>query len=76
MSIKGDTGRAMRMRRGSLKSASLAFAVTLTLSSTVGCAKIGEVTIDDRLVVASGDRHLVDANIGDMKEAWQAPFRW
>jgi len=43
MSIKGDTGRAMRMRRGSLKSGSLAFAVTLALSSTVGCAKIGEV---------------------------------
>ena len=42
MSIKGDTGRAMRTRRGSLKTASLALAMTLALSST-GCAKIGEV---------------------------------
>jgi len=42
MSIKGDTGRAMRTRRGSMKTASVAFAVTVALSST-GCAKIGEV---------------------------------
>jgi tetratricopeptide (TPR) repeat protein len=42
MSIKGDTGRAMRTERGSLKTASLALAMTLALSAT-GCAKIGEV---------------------------------
>jgi phosphoribosylformylglycinamidine synthase len=40
------------------------------------CAKIGKVTADDRLVVASGDRRLVDAGVQELKEAWQAPFRW
>ena len=43
MSIKGDTGRAIRVRRGSIRTASLALAVAMALSLTVGCAKIGEV---------------------------------
>jgi phosphoribosylformylglycinamidine synthase len=39
-------------------------------------AKIGEVSPADRLIFALGERILVDANIHELKEAWQAPFRW
>ena len=43
MSIKGDTGTAMRSRRGSLKAASLLMGVAIIGLSTAGCAKIGGV---------------------------------
>jgi phosphoribosylformylglycinamidine synthase len=39
-------------------------------------ARIGEVVDDAKLLVAHGGRHVIDANISDLKEAWQAPFRW
>jgi phosphoribosylformylglycinamidine synthase II len=38
--------------------------------------KIGEVTQEPRLVIGSGERALVDADIAKLKEAWQATFRW
>jgi phosphoribosylformylglycinamidine synthase len=38
--------------------------------------RIGEVVADDRLVIAAGGRSIVDANIHELKEAWQATFRW
>jgi phosphoribosylformylglycinamidine synthase subunit PurSL len=38
--------------------------------------KIGEVVADDRLVIAADGRSIVDANIFELKEAWQATFRW
>ena len=40
------------------------------------CARIGEVTAEDRFVVYLDDRRLIDASIGELKEAWQATFRW
>lgn len=43
MSIKGDTGTAMRSRRGSLKAASLLMGVAIMGLSTAGCAKINSV---------------------------------
>ena len=42
MSIKGDTGTAMR-RRGSVKAASLLVGVAILGLSTAGCAKINSV---------------------------------
>jgi phosphoribosylformylglycinamidine synthase len=44
--------------------------------ASLPCVKIGEVSPDDRFVISLGDRHLVDASIQALKEAWQAPFRW
>jgi phosphoribosylformylglycinamidine synthase len=38
--------------------------------------KIGEVTEEPRLVIGTGERALVDADIAKLKEAWQATFRW
>ncbi len=39
-------------------------------------ARIGEVVNDNRLVIATGAQLLVDADIYDLKEAWQATLRW
>jgi phosphoribosylformylglycinamidine synthase len=38
--------------------------------------KIGEVTADDRLQISAAGRTIVDANIYELKAAWQATFRW
>jgi phosphoribosylformylglycinamidine synthase len=42
----------------------------------VPVGKIGEVTGERRLVIAGGGTQLVDADIYELKEAWQAPLRW
>lgn len=39
-------------------------------------AYIGRVSDEPRLNIMSGGIGLIDANIGDLKKAWQAPFRW
>jgi phosphoribosylformylglycinamidine synthase len=39
-------------------------------------AKIGQVTTEKRLVVTDDGRVLIDADIMDLKEAWQAPLQW
>jgi phosphoribosylformylglycinamidine synthase len=39
-------------------------------------AKIGEVVEDRRLAISDGSEPLIDADIHDLKEAWQAPLRW
>jgi phosphoribosylformylglycinamidine synthase len=39
-------------------------------------ARIGEVTAEPRLVMTSGGRALVDAELATLKEAWQSTFRW
>jgi phosphoribosylformylglycinamidine synthase len=42
----------------------------------VPVARIGEVTADGRLRIESGGERVMDADIGLLKEAWQAPLRW
>jgi phosphoribosylformylglycinamidine synthase len=42
----------------------------------VPLARIGEVTADGRLTVVRDGKQLIDANVSDLKEAWQAPLRW
>jgi phosphoribosylformylglycinamidine (FGAM) synthase-like enzyme len=42
----------------------------------VPVVRIGEVTADKRLVIGRGRQPLIDADILDLKEAWQAPLRW
>jgi phosphoribosylformylglycinamidine synthase len=41
-------------------------------------AKIGKVSIEPKLRIIAGDplEPLVDADIAELKEAWQAPLRW
>jgi phosphoribosylformylglycinamidine synthase len=39
-------------------------------------AKIGQVTVGTRLVVADGDVRLIDTDIYELKEAWQVTLRW
>jgi phosphoribosylformylglycinamidine (FGAM) synthase-like enzyme len=39
-------------------------------------AKIGQVTVGARLVIDDVDARLVDADIYDLKEAWQGTLRW
>jgi phosphoribosylformylglycinamidine synthase len=39
-------------------------------------AYIGRVSDEPRLNIMSGGIGLIEANIVDLKEAWQAPFRW
>jgi phosphoribosylformylglycinamidine synthase len=39
-------------------------------------AKIGEVTSGDRLVIDAGRTVAIDADLRELKEAWQAPLRW
>jgi phosphoribosylformylglycinamidine synthase len=39
-------------------------------------AKIGQVAGDARLVIRDGDAALVDADIFELKEAWQAALRF
>jgi phosphoribosylformylglycinamidine synthase len=38
--------------------------------------RVGYVTAETRLVITSGGRQSVNADIFDLKEAWQATFRW
>jgi phosphoribosylformylglycinamidine synthase len=45
----------------------------------VPCTKIGKVTADAKLRITAGsddETVLVDADVADLKEAWQAPLRW
>jgi len=49
-----------------------------TLAS-VPCAAVGEVRSDSRLRIAgtaAGDKMVIDAELADLKEAWQKPLRW
>jgi phosphoribosylformylglycinamidine synthase len=39
-------------------------------------ARVGEVVGGDRLLITAGGRPLVDADIRELKEAWQGTFRW
>ena len=39
-------------------------------------ARIGEVTADTKLVVKFNRQVLIDADIAQLKEAWQKPLRW
>jgi phosphoribosylformylglycinamidine synthase len=39
-------------------------------------ARIGEVTAEDRLTISAAGQTMVDVNIYELKEAWQATFRW
>jgi phosphoribosylformylglycinamidine synthase len=39
-------------------------------------AKIGRVDQSPRLVIQAGVKSLIDADIFELKEAWQAPLRW
>jgi phosphoribosylformylglycinamidine synthase subunit PurSL len=38
--------------------------------------KLGTVTESSRLRITAGGKPLVDADIAELKEAWQAPLRW
>lgn len=40
------------------------------------CKRLGEVTAEDRLVMTVGGATTIDANIHDLKAAWQRTFRW
>jgi len=42
----------------------------------VAFAKIGQVTADSRLVMNDGEGRLIDADIYELKEAWQATLRF
>jgi phosphoribosylformylglycinamidine synthase len=42
----------------------------------VPAARIGVVTGDSRLAVLNGNKPLIDADIHQLKETWQATFRW
>jgi phosphoribosylformylglycinamidine synthase len=44
--------------------------------SGVAVAKIGQATDDARLVVRDGDVKLIDADVFELKEAWQATLRF
>jgi phosphoribosylformylglycinamidine synthase len=44
--------------------------------SGVTFAKIGQVTDDARLAIRDGDTRLIDADVFDLKEAWQATLRF
>jgi phosphoribosylformylglycinamidine synthase len=46
------------------------------LFDKVPLARIGEVAEGNRLVIAIEARSVVDADICELKEAWQATFRW
>jgi phosphoribosylformylglycinamidine synthase subunit PurSL len=46
------------------------------LMRSVAHARIGDVTAESRLVMSSGNRDVIDADIWKLKEAWQATFRW
>jgi phosphoribosylformylglycinamidine synthase len=37
---------------------------------------IGKVRDEERLIITTGGAPLIDAKIGQLKEAWQAPLRW
>jgi phosphoribosylformylglycinamidine synthase len=52
---------------------SAAFEKTL---AGVPLAKIGNVADDSRLLISTGGKPLVDADIAKLKEAWQAPLKW
>jgi phosphoribosylformylglycinamidine synthase len=42
----------------------------------IAIVKIGEVTGDTRLEIGRGGTSLIDVDIFELKEAWQAPLRW
>jgi phosphoribosylformylglycinamidine synthase subunit PurSL len=46
------------------------------IMSKLPFARVGEVTADGRLVMASGGRPVIDADIRELKETWQATFHW
>jgi phosphoribosylformylglycinamidine synthase len=42
----------------------------------VPLAKIGSVTDSPRLLITSGGKPLIDAQIAELKKSWQAPLKW
>jgi phosphoribosylformylglycinamidine synthase len=44
--------------------------------ANVRLARIGDVAAEPRLILSAGGRVLVDAEVAQLKEAWQATFRW
>ncbi len=42
----------------------------------VACAKIGQVTTGTRLVIDDGETQLIDADVFELKESWQATLRF
>ncbi len=44
--------------------------------ANVACANIGSVNEDPKLLIKNKDQTLIDADIFELKEAWQAPLRW
>jgi phosphoribosylformylglycinamidine synthase len=44
--------------------------------SRIVCQRIGEVQPNDRLQIESDNKLVIDAKIGELKEAWQATLRW
>jgi phosphoribosylformylglycinamidine synthase len=42
----------------------------------VPCQKIGTVESSSRVLITDEGRAVIDADVRDLKEAWQAPFRW
>jgi phosphoribosylformylglycinamidine synthase len=47
-----------------------------TAMSNVPIGKIGQVTSNSRLLINDGETRLIDADIFELKEAWQAPLRF
>jgi phosphoribosylformylglycinamidine synthase len=44
--------------------------------NSVPVAKVGEVVDGQRLIVAAGDKRLIDADIFELKAAWQGTLGW
>jgi len=42
----------------------------------VDCTPIGAVADHGRLIIADGEQSLIEADVVELKEAWQAPLRW
>jgi phosphoribosylformylglycinamidine synthase len=42
----------------------------------VPLAKIGSVIDSPRLLITSGGKPLIDAQIAELKKSWQAPLKW
>jgi phosphoribosylformylglycinamidine synthase len=47
-----------------------------SLFGDLPCRCLGEVVSDSRLHIEFGAQPVVSADIGTLKQAWQAPLRW
>ena len=52
------------------------FGKVAKLFGEIRYGEIGKVTDSGKLVIKSNNRNVVDAEIIDLKEAWQSPLRW